>query len=331
MACAGDEQHITGAEISNGGCDGLGALGYFGGARTALQDFGPDYSSVFRARVIVGDVSHVGDTRGDFAHQAALAAITVAATAEYHCQLAGGVGAERVQHSLERIGGVGVVDIYRRAVGGDASALQSARHAFEMFEGRNSGDRIGAAGQSEAQGAQGVADLEDTGERQADAEVLFHYDEVENLAVAVDGCTQQLQRGAGLAVAQYAMTAQAAGDFEGGEFGAVGIQNGDTAFLHDVREQAQLGREVGGHGAVIVQMVARHVGEASDGDFYAIDAELVQAVAGGFHGEMCDALVCHLGQQAVQLGGIRCCQAAVDFYAGTKGAERAEVAGLQAE
>ena len=42
-------------------------------------------------------------------------------------------------------------------------------------------------------------------------------------------------------------------------------------------------------------MVARDIGESGDGDLHAIDAELVQAMAGGFHGEVGDAMLGHIG------------------------------------
>ena len=128
----------------------------------------------------------------------------------------------------------------------------------------------------------------------------------------------ELQRRAGLAVAQHEMIAQAAGGVERGKLWAVGVQHRDAARHHHIGEQAQLGGDIGRHGAVIIQMVARERGETADGQAHAVDAELMQAVAGGFHGEMGDAVAGHIGHDFVQAHRIGRGQAAVDRRPGAK-------------
>ena len=80
-----------------------------------VHDLGDDLSRVLRARVVGGDEHHVGEARGDLAHQRALAAIAVAAGSRTRRRggrplAAGDQLARAREHVLERVGRVGVVD-----------------------------------------------------------------------------------------------------------------------------------------------------------------------------------------------------------------------------
>ena len=68
------------------------------------------------------------------AHQRTLALVAVAAAAEHDMQLVCGVRAQRLQHLFQRIRRVGVIDIDRRAVGGEGDLLHPARRAFQMLQ-----------------------------------------------------------------------------------------------------------------------------------------------------------------------------------------------------
>ncbi len=103
--------------------------------RAARQDRGADGGGVFAARIVVGDDDAVGFCRGDGAHQRPLAAIAVAAGAEYHDEPAGHVGPQRFERLGERIGLVRIIDEDRRAAA-RADAFEPALGAGEMFERR---------------------------------------------------------------------------------------------------------------------------------------------------------------------------------------------------
>ena len=84
----------------------------------------------------------------------------------------------------------------------------------------------------------------------------------------------------------------------------VDVEHGGLARLQQLGEQAHLGAEIVGEVGVVVEMVAGDVGEAAGRDLHAVEAELVEAVAGGFEREVLDAVLLELRQQAVDFDRI---------------------------
>ena len=111
----------------------------------------------------------------------------------------------------------------------------------------------------------------------------------------------------------------------------IGVDDGGAARRQQLGEQAQLGGEVGFHGRVIVEVVAAEIGEGRRLQPDAVEPVLVEAVRGGFEGEVRDALGRQLGQGLVQRDGIGRGQAAVDAAVGLDEADGAERGGLVAE
>ena len=72
----------------------------------------------------------------------------------------------------------------------------------------------------------------------------------------------------------------------------------------DALEQDQLRGEISFFGRVIVHVVAREIGEATDRHAHAIDAVLVEAVRRGFHREMRDAVLGEAVERARKLDRI---------------------------
>ena len=70
-------------------------------------------------------------------------------------------------------------------------------------------------------------------------------------------------------------------------------------------EQPFLGGAVGSHRTVIVQMVAGQIGEYGGAERHAIDTELVQPVAGHFHGDHMRALAAEIRQCALHRHRVR--------------------------
>ncbi len=66
-------------------------------------------------------------------------------------------------------------------------------------------------------------------------------------------------------------------------------------------EETKLLREIILEARVIIQMIARDIGEGAGGERHAVDAALLQAVARGFEREMGDAVVGKRGENAMQL------------------------------
>jgi hypothetical protein len=134
----------------------------------AAQDLGADRGRVFATGIVVGDDGHVGQPRGDLAHDRPLAAVAVAAGAEDADQPATGVGAQRLQHRLQAIRRVGVIDIGLAAARLRADALQSARRAFQRFHRPSTRSPALARRDAQARRHQGVRGLEGAGQRQED-------------------------------------------------------------------------------------------------------------------------------------------------------------------
>ena len=127
------------------------------------------------------------------------------------------------------------------------------------------------------------------------------------LAVGVEALADQAQVAAlGAAGGQQALAAGLGDAADAGAVRVVEVDDGGGALREDALEEAELGPEVGLEVRVVVEVVAADVGEAGGGEVDAVEAELVEAVRGGLHRRVGDALVGELGEQAVQgdrLGG----------------------------
>ena len=105
--------------------------------------------------------------------------------------------------------------------------------------------------------------------------------------------------------------AQARGDDQGrsgaggGQLRTEGVVDVDHAVRQvRPRQQPRLGGAVGLHRAVIVQMVARQVGENRRVEAHAVDAPLVEGVRGDFHAHALGAQRAQLRQLTLQRDGI---------------------------
>src|SRR5262249_62181417 len=96
-------------------------------------------------------------------------------------------------------------------------------------------------------------------------------------------------------------------------------------------EQAKLGREVGVDRSVVVEMVAAEIGEGGGAQGNAIEPALIEAVRGGFKGEVADAVLGQSGQGLMQGHGIGRGQRTVAGSTGFDDAEGAERGGGAAE
>ncbi len=104
----------------------------------------------------------------------------------------------------------------------------------------------------------------------------------------------------------------------------VAIDDGDTAFADKALEQAELRLQVIGEARMIIQMIARDVGEGGRGNLDAVEPELVEPVARGFEREMLDALVLQSGELGMQRDRIRRRVRKLHVAGGGIDAERAE-------
>ena len=82
------------------------------------------------------------------------------------------------------------------------------------------------------------------------------------------------------------------------------IHDGNAVVGQDVLEQTPLRRQIGFGGAVIIQMIARQIGERRGADLHAVESVLIEPVARRFHGQMGHAFVGQRLQRAMQVDRI---------------------------
>jgi hypothetical protein len=80
----------------------------------------------------------------------------------------------------------------------------------------------------------------------------------------------------------------------------VEVDHRGAAAGQDAGEEAELGVEVGVEVGVVVEVVAGDVGEGGRGEVDAVEAALLEPVAGGLHRGVGDALVGEVGEERVQ-------------------------------
>ncbi|MNM90950.1 hypothetical protein D3C81_1032300 [compost metagenome] len=129
---------------------------------------------------------------------------------------------------------------------------------------------------------------------------------------AVDPIFDHLRRGHGGGVAGQQTAAH----------GVIAVDHGGAQAIP--LEQARLGRLVLGHGAVVVQVVLRQVGQHGHGKPGAGHAALFQAVRRHFHGDGARAGIVEVGQAGLKLDGVRRSEAGGLQGIGEAGAERTD-------
>ena len=153
----------------------------------------------------------------------------------------------------------------------------------------------------------------------------------DDLREAVDGAADQLD-----VVALLADRHDLEAAFLGGLDHLPGIAIVDIDHRRAVRrdqllEQAQLGGEIGFDGLMIIEMIARQIGEGAGGDAHAVEPMLVEAVRRSFQRQMGDALAGQLIERAVQFDRIGRGERAVFFAPRRDHADGADAGGVKPE
>ena len=107
----------------------------------------------------------------------------------------------------------------------------------------------------------------------------------------------------------------------------VDVDHRGAARHNQVFEQPQLGGEIGFHGRMIVEMVARKIGESAGGNAHAVEPMLIEAVRRRFQRQMRDALARQLVERAVQFDRVGRGERAVCFALGRHHADGADAGG----
>ena len=146
---------------------------------------------------------------------------------------------------------------------------------------------------------QQVVDVEATQQRRAHWMRFVADGQVEGDAGAVEHHADRAHGRIAIAARAGAHARQATGQAVV-QLAAEGIVDVDHRRLQPgPREQLRLGRAIGRHVAVVVEVVAGEVGEHADAEVHAVHAALVERVRSDFHRHRARAGIAQLGQQRI--------------------------------
>ena len=318
--------------LGDGGADGLLARLDDDGARRGRGDVAQDLRRRLGARVVGGDDHAAGQPGRDRAHLRPLAAVAVAAAAEHADQLAAArlrQGLQCRQRLVQRIRRVGVVHHHLRQLAAVADALHAAGHRRHGGQcARHVGQRmpLGAQRAGHAQQVGGVVVADQAGLHRDGLGALVQH-EGQALAGVVQAAGGQPRVGPLDAGGPDVQPAQL-----GRQRVALGVVEVDHCGAQAREaEQRPLGRPVGVHGAVVVEVVLREVGEHRHPHAAAGQPALVQANAAGLDGAGLEALVAHAGEGRLQQHGVGRGQAVVVQPRRLADAQRADHAAALAQ
>ena len=97
---------------------------------------------------------------------------------------------------------------------------------------------------------------------------------------------------------------------------AIGLDHRPLPRREQRIEQPQLRREIRVQVGMIIEMIARQIGEGAGAETHAVEAALIEPMRRGFESEMRDAILRQLIERLVQRDRVRRRQRAIDFAGG---------------
>ena len=303
MAFARNENHITLLSHHTGCTDGLTTvydaddLLHLTGIE-ACQHVVDDILRLFETRIIGSNDHTVALLHGLLGHQRTLALVTVttSTTDGDHLTFAIEYLVDGIQHILQRIRGMGIVDDSGIAFW-RMDGLQTTVHALQRAQDDEDILRLLAQHDSCAVDGQQIAHIKLTDELYANLPAVDV--EIHALEVALDDLGLEIghrPRGIGLHLSLRVL-------YHHSTVLIVGIDDGKGILPQSV-EEGFLRVAVVLEGLMIVQMVTRQIGEQSTCEMEATDTLLGDGVARTLHKSILTAGIHHLCQEPVQFDGI---------------------------
>ena len=281
VALPGDHHHVARLGLLDHLRDRAAAVHLALGVRPgALHHLVDDRLRLLAARVVRGHEHAIGQPPRGIAHQRALAAVAVAARAEDHVQPTARDLARRAQHVLERVGRVGVVHEHAEVLA-LVHRLEAARHPAEPLQR----DLLHPQRAHRRHGSEHVLHVEEPGQRRLDPQLPVRRLEQEARA-------HQVELDVARAVVRLVLDPEGHGVHLGGDAAAVVVVH-----VHHrqprLLEQPALGREVGVHRLVEVEVVLGEVREHAAREADARHAAELEGVRGDLHRRGAVAAVAH--------------------------------------
>ena len=234
-----------------------------------------------RARIVVGHDHDVGVARSGRAHQRALAAVAVAAGAEHHVQPPGGVRAQRASAAAPAHPACGR-NPHRPRRRSAAAPRSSIRPRTPVSAAAGPARRGSPRASASAAASSALSAWNRPGSASAMSATVagvFDLQHPDRRRVARRATSRSVR--AGLADGVQIQPAPRGDVAQRGQRRRVhvGVGHRRRARRQQFGEQPQLGRAVGRLGAVIIEMVARQVGEPGRGQPHAVQPVLVAARA----------------------------------------------------
>ena len=257
-------------------------------ANRTSHHFGADRRRILAARIVVGHDRHIAKPRRDFAHRPAFAFVAVAAGTEHGDQLALDMRAQCRNRRLERIGGMRIIDIDRRARPADHRAFQPPAHRRHPAHRAKRLVPTTACRQQQPRRGQHIIRLIRADQRQRQLVLLARMakhqplpergrhllDQCNHFRSGPDGNQLEPPR---LRMINHRARPRVAGP-----------HHRRPAVRDNLVEQPHLGGEIGVHVSVIIEVIAAEIGECRRHHRQPFAAILVEAVRRCFVGDMPD-------------------------------------------
>ncbi|KFL48788.1 hypothetical protein IL54_4410 [Sphingobium sp. ba1] len=262
---------------------------------------GADRGRLFRTRIIIRYDHMIGQFRRNLPHQWPLACIAIPARAEQRDQPPLRMRPQGLDRGFQAIGCMGIIDIDRRARLADDRPFQPPAHGLHPAQQFQHLGHVAPGRDDQARCGQRIGGLIRADQRQIDGVALALDLDLQQLPQLRRRARDKAQRLPLLADRQQLQPARRDPRDHLVRPGIIGPHHRRAIGRDHFIEQPHLGVEIAVHIAMIVEMVARQIGEGARDDRQSFSPILVQPMARRLERGMADALSAqtrHVGEES---------------------------------
>src|SRR5215831_3175026 len=306
VSLAGNQQHIPLLQIGDRLRHSGRTPGNLDSAGRRSQYLPADVGGLLAPRIVVGDDGKVRSIHRNRAHLGALALVAITSATEYDREAIAHVRPECVERFGQRVRRMRIVDEDGCAGAGGAGEIEASSCAAQVCKQWKYLPGVRMRRQAEPGGNEGVGRLKGADQRKPQSlgatgmkhdkplaeTVLLSGEKLQGFSRTPDGNDRKAPPTGNLHHLRRART--------------VDVDHSHGPWLKQFAEQAQLFIEIGLEAWMVIEVVARNIGEGTRGKPQTIDAALLEPVARCFEREMRNAGFRKLGKDAMQLDRIWC-------------------------